>query len=72
MSHTVLHQVLERVAAHDAREVTLERGGHHEVAPYLVRCRDRHAFVDRVLAMALREHGGRWLGDFSSDPCAVA
>lgn len=72
MSHTVLHQVLERVAARDAREVTVERGGHHEVAPFLVRCRDRHAYVDRVLAMELRGQGARWSGDVSTDPCAVA
>jgi hypothetical protein len=72
MSHPVIHQVLERVAARTAREVTLERGGHHEIAPYLVRCGDRHAYVDRVLANKLREQGGRWLGDVATDPCAVA
>jgi hypothetical protein len=71
-THTILHQILERVAARDAREVTLNFGGRHEAAPYIVVCRERSAYVDRVLAVELRGAGARWNGDIARDPCAVA
>jgi len=73
MSHTVLHQVLERISARDIRDVTLERGGSsNSVAPYRVRCGLRSVYVDRVLAVELRGRGARWTGDITHDPCAVA
>ncbi len=70
-STNVLQVILTRLSASSVADVSLEIATLDQPF-YRARCGERFAYVDRVLAVRLRERGATWLGDIAKDPCAVA
>jgi hypothetical protein len=72
--HNVIHLVLVRLSALSPEEIKLEEIARYEpLHPfYRARCGERWTYVDRPLAVRLRENGAEWVGDLLRDPCAVA
>ncbi len=72
--HDILRIILVRLEAFDACEVELEEAARHEPSLPLYRARrgGKWTYVDRALAIRLRENGAGWSGELLRDPCAVA
>lgn len=72
--HDVLHVILLRLGASSADQVELRETARREPPLRLYRAMrgDRWTYVDRALAVRLREIGAVWSGELLRDPCAVA
>jgi len=72
--HDMLDEILNRLGAVDAMQVELMPAGklHATTKLYRVSHGAEWAYVNRSLAVRLRERGARWTADLRLDPCAVA
>lgn len=68
----ILKVILARLDATHVRDIQLDAYDRRDRLIYRARHGDRTAFVDRPLAIRLRESGAVWCGDVLEDPCAVA
>ena len=72
--HDVLHLILLRLGASSADQIELQETVRHEPTLRLYRAMrgEKWAYVDRALAVRLRENGAVWSGELLRDPCEVA
>jgi hypothetical protein len=66
--------ICARLEVESPREISLEELTKVDPTRPMYRARgtSRWTYVDRSLAILLRERGATWNGDVSRDPCAVA
>ena len=66
--------VYERLGVANARQVWLAEHANPKMASqtYIAYTGEKHAIVDRLLAIEMRADGAAWAGDIGRDPCAVA
>jgi hypothetical protein len=69
-----LARVLDHLGANEPGDVQLSPAARCQTSISLYRASHgtMWAYVDRVLAVGLRERGARWFGEVHLDPCPVA
>jgi hypothetical protein len=72
--HEALQGVLTELGAKEPRDVRLETfiGQINAGLTYRAFSGTRSIYIDRPLAVRLRENGAVWCGELLRDPCAVA
>jgi hypothetical protein len=70
--HDVLHLIFLRLGASRGDQIELREIARRDVRLYRATHGSKWAYVDRAIAIRLRENGARWSGEVLRDPCAVA